>query len=152
MPPDGRIQRLVAMRRRPIMYYRPQAPQGSTFIKVCLLPIDILLQAWTPCPALHTSMLPYTSRKDSARLASWSLLLGSSLDTRSLYMVCSCKLYNASMLLQKHHWSPWTHLSKPWSSALHATPIDSSCVWQDCCDLVFILSGTWQLEAVSASL
>ncbi|KAL0056285.1 hypothetical protein WJX82_009537 [Trebouxia sp. C0006] len=36
MPPDGRIQKLVAMKRRPIMYYRPQAPQGSTFIKVLL--------------------------------------------------------------------------------------------------------------------
>ena len=42
MPPDGRIQGLVAMKRRPIMYYRPQAPQGSTFIKVCLLQMDLL--------------------------------------------------------------------------------------------------------------
>ncbi|KAL3139857.1 hypothetical protein ABBQ38_004153 [Trebouxia sp. C0009 RCD-2024] len=38
MPPDGKIQSMAAMRRRPIMYYRPQAPEGSTFIKVMLAP------------------------------------------------------------------------------------------------------------------
>lgn len=34
MPGDCRIQQLAAMQRRPIMYYRPQAPDGSTFLKV----------------------------------------------------------------------------------------------------------------------
>ena len=34
MPGDCRVQALVPMQCRPIMYYRPQAPDGGTFIKV----------------------------------------------------------------------------------------------------------------------
>jgi len=34
------------MKRRPIMYYRPQAPQGSTFIKVCRIQVARIQQDW----------------------------------------------------------------------------------------------------------
>eukprot|EP00887_Chlorella_sp_A99_P005178 scaffold1.g5178.t1 len=38
MPPDARLAGVEAHQRRPVMYYRPDNPGGSTFLKLCLHP------------------------------------------------------------------------------------------------------------------
>jgi len=37
-PPDSQIQRIEPVTRRPILYYRPDSPQGDTYLKMVLAP------------------------------------------------------------------------------------------------------------------
>ena len=130
MPPDGRIQKLVAMKRRPIMYYRPQAPQGSTFIKVCLLHMNILFSAVDslPCSAYKHATLYKLQKCSNTGL--WSLLSGSSLDTS--YLCVTLQLLAAA-----HSQHAATEASQGCLvlSSLHCMQSllpNSPCVWQDC--------------------
>ena len=143
MPPDGRIQKLVAMKRRPIMYYRPQAPQGSTFIKVCLLPMNTTYSALDslPCSAYKRAAL-YKLHK-FRKTGLWSLLSGSSLDISYLCVLCNCKLHKASMLPQKLHKAAWSSALCPaCNPCCRIQPASGKTV-----DLVLSVCSSWNMAS-----